>query len=344
MEHKQDLKNFTLKQLTEFTTAIGLPKFRANQIFSWLYRQHITDFSQMTDLSFALRELLTQKAIISGIAPAAEEISKDGTRKYAFRLEDDAVIESVLIPEGDRHTLCISSQVGCAMGCTFCLTGAMGFTRNLTPAEIVGQVAAVQEKMIDDGLGEISNLVFMGMGEPLANLDNVVTAIDILLDQRGLNFSERRITVSTCGLVPKIKELGARTKTNLAVSLHAVKEEIRNKLMPVNKTYPVETLLAACREYPLPKRKRIMIEYILIKGVNDSEEDAHLLAEKLQEIRCKINLLPFNECSELPFKKPADEQVARFQKILWEAGYTVIVRSSRGADISAACGQLARRQ
>ena len=340
---KTDLTNLTLSQLTDYVVSLGLPKYRGTQVFAWLYRPHTTDFDQMTDLSKKLRERLASNSGFKWPEIAEVEHSADGSVKYGFRLSDNNYIESVLIPEEERNTLCVSSQVGCAMGCEFCLTGALGFKRNLAPGEIVGQVVKVRDWLFDtyDSKTSLSNLVFMGMGEPLANFDNLLITLDILTEQRGLDFSDRRITVSTCGLVPKIKELGNKTKVNLAISLHSVDDTIRSKLMPINKLYPVAVLLEACRNFPLPRRKRIMFEYILIKDLNDSVSDAEMLAEKLKGIPCKINLLPYNEAQDLPFKRPADERIERFQQKLWEAGYTVFVRSSRGSDISAACGQLA---
>ena len=339
---KTDLTDFTLSQLTDFVESVSLPKYRGKQIFAWLYRPHVADFSQMTDLTKDLRETLASQASFHWPDIADVERSKDGTVKFGFKLEDNTYIESVLIPEDDRNTLCVSSQVGCAMGCEFCLTGGMGFKRNLTPGEIVGQVIRVRDWLYDDDSEPaLNNLVFMGMGEPLANFDNLLVALEILTDQRGLNFSDRRITVSTCGLVPKIIELGQRTKANLAVSLHSVDDSVRSKLMPINNKYPVAELLEACRNFPMPKRKRIMFEYILIKDLNDSVTDAENLAEKLRDIPCKINLLPYNETEALSFQRPSGEKIELFQKTLWKAGYTVLVRSSRGADISAACGQLA---
>ena len=340
---KTDLTNLTLEQLTAFLVGLGLPKYRGIQVFAWIYRPHFTGFSQMTDLSKELRETLAARTCFDWPRIAETERSKDGTVKYGFKLRDGNYIEAVLIPEEDRNTLCISTQVGCAMGCEFCLTGSIGFKRNLTPGEIVGQAVKVRDWLLDTHgtSAGLNNLVFMGMGEPLANFDNLLVSLDILLEQRGLDFSERRITVSTCGLVPKIIELGQRTRVNLAVSLHSVNDAIRSKLMPINKRYPVAELLDACRNFPMPKRKRIMFEYILIRDLNDSESDARQLAGKLKGIPCKINLLPYNESAGLPFRRPTDETIARFQQILWDAGYTVMVRSSRGADISAACGQLA---
>ncbi len=345
---KVDLKNLTQDQLIAYVKELGLPVFRGRQIFSWLYRPGVNDFSQMTDLNKELREKLAEKAAISQLTLARQEKSEDGTIKFAFRLDDGEIIESVLIPEEDRNTLCISCQVGCAMGCDFCLTGTMGLKRNLTPAEIVNQVCAVikelPEEMCRNGdkkNGCVNNLVFMGMGEPLANFDNLLTAIDILMDQRGLDFSGRKITVSTCGIVPKMKELGEKAAVNLAVSLHSVNDEIRSRLMPINRKYPVDQLIQACRDFPIPRRRMIMFEYIMIKGLNDSDADARELAHKLRDIKCKINLLPYNESPGSAYQCPSRERTEAFQQILRKADYTVFIRSSRGSDISAACGQLA---
>jgi 23S rRNA (adenine2503-C2)-methyltransferase len=347
---KLDLKNFTRAALVDYAKELSWSPFRGNQIFSWLYRPGISDFAQMTDLAKVARLELAERTMISRLVPEKREVSEDGTIKYAFRLDDGQVIESVLIPEEDRNTLCVSSQVGCAMGCQFCLTGTMGFKRNLSPAEIVNQIMAVRDdlpmEMCNSGdrrNGCINNLVFMGMGEPLANFDNLLTALEILMDQSGLDFSGRRVTVSTCGLVPRMKELGERAVINLAVSLHSVDNKIRSQLMPVNDKYPVEVLLEACRNYPMPNRRMIMFEYILIKGLNDSDGDARQLARKLGDMRCKINLLPFNPCPGLPYEQPSRDRIMAFQKILWDAGFTVFIRFSRGGDISAACGQLASR-
>ncbi len=341
MSSLPDLKDMSLDELTDWVQSLGLKPFRARQIFAWLYRPGITSFEQMTDIAKDVRALLAEKSYFSNITPELEEVSRDGTIKYGFRLHDDKVIESVLIPEDDRLTLCVSSQVGCAMGCRFCLTGTMGFIRNLRPSEIVGQVQAIGEKAKALGYERINNLVFMGMGEPLANFDNLIISLKNLMDQRGLDFSSRRITVSTCGLVPKIKALGEAVPVNLAISLHAVDDETRSKLMPINDTYPVDELLAACREFPLPKRRKIMMEYIMIKGINDSERHARLLVKKLHKIRCKINLLPYNENDVYLYKSPSLETTQKFQDILCQAGFTTLVRDSRGSDISAACGQLA---
>jgi len=343
-----DLKNLTQEQLVSFVQEMGLSPFRGRQIFSWLYRPGIKSVGQMTDLNKKLRAELAEKTEISRLPVVKTERSKDGTIKFAFQLTDGNIIESVLIPEEDRNTLCVSSQAGCAMGCDFCLTGTMGLKRNLTPSEIVNQVCGVIDQIpaemcssAEKKSGCINNLVFMGMGEPLANFDNLLTAIDIIMDQRGLDFSGRKVTVSTCGIVPKIKELGEKTAVNLAVSLHSVNDEVRSRLMPVNRKYPVDVLLKACKDFPIPRRRMIMFEYIMIKGLNDSDADARELAAKLRDIRCKINLLPYNECPGTDYERPSMERIERFQQILRKAGYTVFIRFSKGADISAACGQLA---
>ena len=347
MTGKKDLKNLTLSQLTDAVDKLGLPPSRARQIFTWLQRPGTRDFSQMLDIKREVRSLLHDHFFISRLDPIDVEKSRDGTTKYAFQLSDGAVIESVLIPEDNRHTLCVSSQAGCAMGCTFCLTGRTGFTRNLLVSEIINQVIAVMEHMVASGVVRvtprelINNLVFMGMGEPLANYDNVIAALNILMDTCGLEFTERRITVSTCGIVPRIRDLGRDVRVNLAVSLHAADNETRNSLMPVNRTYPIDELLEACRSFPLGKKKVILFEYILIKGVNDSAVDAELLSQKLQNIPCRVNLLPYNESDVLPYKCPDNRTILAFQKTLRDKGYRTLVRSSRGADISAACGQLA---
>ena len=344
---KTDLKNLTQEGLIKFAENLGQSTFRGKQIMGWLYRPGITEFAQMTDLAKVFRQLLEDNASISRFSDPIIEKAEDGCVKFGFRLDDDHIIESVLIPEPDRNTLCISSQVGCAMGCTFCLTGTMGFTRNLTPAEIVNQVCSVRDYLLTQpkesliGPDRVTNVVYMGMGEPLNNLENVLASLDIIMEQKGLDISARKITVSTCGIVPKIREFGEKSPVNLAISLHAVNDAVRSQLMPVNNRYPVEELLAACREFPMPKRKRIMFEYIILQGINDADKDAYELGRKLKGIPCKINLIPYNESPALRFKSPTRERLIRFQNILINAHYTVFIRNSRGTDISAACGQLA---
>ena len=275
-----DLKNLTQTRLAEFFLDRGLPPSRARHVFALLHRPGTRNFSDMSTVRREIRDGLTEHAFISWLEPAAAERSRDGTVKFAFTLDDGAAIESVLIPAEGRHTLCVSSQAGCAMGCRICLTAGMGFQRNLTPAEIVNQVLAAQEYLVRTGCIRstprqlIDNLVFMGMGEPLANYDNLVAALTILMDERGQGFSERRITVSTCGLVPRIENLGRDLQVNLAVSLHAADDATRDILMPVNRTYGVDEVLAACRAYPLSKRQVIFIEYVMIDGLNDTAADA----------------------------------------------------------------------
>jgi len=350
MTAKTDLRNLTQEELVHYVESLGQPAFRARQIMAWLYRPGITEFSQMTDLAKKFRLILAEHARMSQFSDPLIQRSEDGCVKFGFTLDDGKVIESVLIPEPDRNTLCVSSQVGCAMNCSFCLTATMGFTRNLLPSEIVNQVCAVGDFLRNEpkskliGPDRVTNLVFMGMGEPLNNLENLVKAISILTEQRGLDMTNRRITVSTCGIASKIIELGEQTDVNLAISLHAVDDKTRNTLMPVNNRYSLEELLQACRDYPMAKRKRIMFEYILLKGINDSDEEARELARILRDIPCKINLLPYNESPGLSYKSPSRNRVYAFQKIVRDAGYSVFIRTSRGEDISAACGQLAKER
>lgn len=350
MNTKTDLRNLTQDEIVEYVESLGQPAFRGRQIMPWLYRPEITDFSQMTDLAKKFRALLAENARIYRFIDPIIQRSSDGAVKFGFPLEDGKVIEAVLIPEPDRNTLCVSSQVGCAMNCSFCLTATMGFSRNLNPSEIVNQVVAVGDFLRKEPKGKligpdrVTNIVFMGMGEPLNNLDNLIKAISILTEQRGLDMTSRRITVSTCGIVPKMERLGLETDVNLAISLHAVDDKTRDSLMPVNDRYSLKDLLEACRTYPMAKRKRIMFEYILLKDINDSDEDAKELARILRDIPCKINLLPYNESPGIPYKSPSRNRLYAFQKIVRDSGYSVFIRSSRGDDISAACGQLAKQK
>jgi 23S rRNA (adenine2503-C2)-methyltransferase len=342
-----DLKDCTQQQVATLFLAWGLPAARARHVFSLVHRPGAGDFSEMNTVNREIRRVLGERARISRLAPAAVQRSQDGTVKFAFRLDDGAAVESVLIPTGERHTLCVSSQAGCAMGCRFCLTAGMGFRRDLTPAEIVNQVSAAQEHLLASGCVRattrqlIDNLVFMGMGEPLANYDNLVTALAILMDNHGQGFTERRVTVSTCGLPARMRDLGRDARVNLAVSLHAADDALRSSLMPVNRAHGVDELLAACRDYPLSKRQVIFVEYLLIDGVNDADADARALAAKLQGLRCRVNLLAYNESPALPYRSSGRPRIEAFRRTLTAAGYRVLVRDSRGADIAAACGQLA---
>jgi 23S rRNA (adenine2503-C2)-methyltransferase len=342
-----DLRNLTQAQLAAFFEQSGLPAARVGHAFKLVHRPGVRDVSAMATLRREIRDRLGERAFISRLEPARVQQSADGTVKFAFRLVDGAVIESVLIPAEGRHTLCVSSQAGCAMGCRFCLTAGMGLQRNLAPAEIVNQVAAAQEHLIAAGVVRatprqlIDNLVFMGMGEPLANYEHLKTALEILMDQRGHGFTERRVTVSTCGLVPRMAAFGRELRVNLAISLHAADDDTRSALMPVNRTHGVDDLLAACRALPLSKRQVIFIEYLLIDGLNDSAAAAHRLADKLAGLRCRINLLHYNESAALPYRCAPPERIAAFREILRGRGYLALVRNSRGTDIAAACGQLA---
>jgi 23S rRNA (adenine2503-C2)-methyltransferase len=334
---KTDVKNFTLEALERFISGLGKERFRAKQIFKWLYQMDAMSFDEMTNVSKEFRRVLDETATISNLVPEVVEGSEDGTKKYLFRLADGSAVESVLIPDEGRNTLCISSQVGCAMKCAFCLTGTFGLSRNLTTAEIVGQVCAVKREE------PVRNIVFMGMGEPLANLDAVIPAVKILTDPDGFQFSTRKVTVSTSGLVPEMAQLGRAVTVNLAVSLNATTDEIRAEIMPVNRSYPLKELLAACKAFPLPSRRWITMEYVLIRDLNDSLEDAKRLVRMISNIPSKVNLIPFNEHEGCDFRTPTQETIDRFHKYLLDKNVTVITRSSRGGDISAACGQLKGR-
>jgi len=334
---KTDLKNFTLPGLEAFLSGKGKERFRATQIFKWLYQKDARSFAEMTNLSKELRAELEETACISNLEPAMVEVGADGTRKYLFLLEDGSGVESVIIPDEGRNTLCLSTQAGCAMGCEFCLTGTYKLTRNLTTAEIVNQVCTIRREV------EVRNVVLMGMGEPLHNLDNVIPALQIMIDGNGLQLSNRRVTVSTCGLVPEMARLGREVTVNLAISLNATTDELRDRIMPVNRRYPLKELLQACREFPLPSRRKVTFEYVLLGGLNDTLDDAKRLLKLIHGIPNKVNLIPFNEHEGCTFKAPTREAIDAFHKYLVDRNVTVITRESRGGDISAACGQLKGR-
>ena len=335
---QMDIKNLSKEQLGAWLEENGIKPYRAGQIFKWVFSHQVDQFNSMTDLGQELREKLAAHFVIPRLQTERIETSRDGSQKYLFRLADGNHVETVLIPEKNHFTLCISSQVGCAMGCRFCLTARDGFVRNLTAGEIVSQVRDIKKHIVPQPL---SNIVLMGMGEPLANYSNVVQAVRILTDRDfGLEFSTRKVTLSTAGLVPELLQLGKDVTVNLAVSLNATDNETRSQLMPINKKYPLENLLEACRHYPLAPRKRITFEYILIQGINDSPEDALRLTKLLRPIKAKINLIPFNEHPGSLFQRPDEKTILKFQDILIQHHYTAMVRSSKGQDISAACGQL----
>jgi 23S rRNA (adenine2503-C2)-methyltransferase len=341
MSDQHDLKGFTEESLMQWLRQYGIAPYRAGQILRWIYWRGVCSFSEMTDLSRDLRAFLAERLTISRLKADDVQTSTDGSRKYIFRLRDGKHIESVLIPEPGHWTLCISTQVGCAMGCKFCLTGQGGLLRNLETSEIVNQVCAIQDDLPSGS--PLTNIVFMGMGEPLANYDNVVQAIRTIVGNNGLQFSNRRVTLSTAGLPPRMDDLGRDVKVNLAISLNATDNATRSKLMPINQTYPIETVLSACRRFPLPARRTIMFEYVLIAGVNDTPEDAERLAKLLRPLRAKINLIPFNPYERTEFKRPDEGAIAAFHKALLDRHYTVITRYSKGGDICAACGQLSSK-
>lgn len=342
---KINLLDLNRQQMREFFIEIGDKAFRADQMMKWIYQYCCDDFDQMTNINKKLREKLKQIAEIKAPAVSTAQYSKDGTIKWALKVGDQD-IETVYIPEKDRATLCISSQVGCALACTFCSTAQQGFNRNLTVSEIVGQVwRATKEIGPQDVTGRtpITNVVVMGMGEPLLNLNNLVPALEIMLDDFGYGLSKRRITVSTAGVVPGLDKLGEKLDIALAISLHAWNDELRSKIMPINDKYNIETFLQSVARYIQKckaNRGRVTVEYLLLDHVNDSMDDAHGLAKLLKDTPSKINLIPFNPFPGSPYKKPSNSRVDRFSKVMMDYGFTVIVRKTRGDDIDAACGQL----
>lgn len=340
-ETKPRLLGMELSELQTLLADAGQPAFRARQLYEWLYKKGAVDFDEMTSLSKDLRAWLKENFIVG--YPDIAQVhggAADGSRKMLFRLPDHRVVESVLMQEKDWQTLCVSSQVGCAVDCKFCMTGFGGFRRHMTTGEIVSQYL-LTKRMVNNNVGP-RNMVFMGMGEPMLNLDNVIPAIRLLTDSAGIEVSPRRITVSTSGIVPGIERLGREDLgVNLAISLNASNNEFRSRIMPINKAYPIEKLLEACRNFPLRNRRRIMFEYVMLGGENDSLKNAKELAELLEDIPCKINLIPWNPDANLPFKRPEEDVIRRFQQELLDRNFTVSVRYSKGVDIGAACGQLA---
>ena len=337
-----DLRNFTFDELTRYVTeTLGHRKFRAQQLFEWIHRHNVNDFDQMTNLAKAFRDDLARSCTLKPIEVAQSIQSEDGTEKLQFKLSDGSMVESVLIPSDERMTLCVSSQVGCAMGCRFCLTGTLKLQRNLTCSEIVDQYRQARAHLGNDPEC-ISNIVLMGMGEPLHNLDNVVNACNILMHDHGVNFSGRKLTVSTSGLVPEIKALGERCGAGLAVSLNATTDEVRSRIMPVNKRYPLAQLIAALEAFPKPRKKRIVLEYVLLDGINNLPEDAKRLIKIARRVGGKVNLIPFNPHEQAEFQPPPTEEVFAFQRKLTESGVNTFIRQSKGQDIYGACGMLGK--
>ena len=340
------LNRTALKQvLADIGVAEKEQNMRVRQIWSWLYVHGVQDIDKMTTLSGALRNQLAERHTLERLSVSEKQVSEDGTRKYLSKLHDGHEIETVYIPEADRGTLCISSQVGCTLNCTFCHTGTMRLVRNLEPHEIVGQLVAVRDDLEDwqdnEAKRAVSNIVMMGMGEPLYNTDHVINALNVMSDGDGTALSKRRITLSTSGVVPEIARVGVATGVMLAISLHAVRDDLRNELVPLNKKYPIEELLDACRAYPgLSNARRITFEYVMLKDVNDSDADANELVRLLSGIPAKINLIPFNPWPGSPYECSSRNRIMKFADIVNHAGYASPVRTPRGRDIMAACGQL----
>jgi len=358
LPRKESLVGLGRAELADRLATLDVPerqrRMRVSQLWSWIYVRGVTDFAVMTDIAKELRAELADHFTLERLDIVTEQVSVDGTRKWLLRLHDGKEVETVYIPESDRGTLCISSQVGCTLTCSFCHTGTQRLVRNLSAAEIVGQIMLARDRIGDwpgavpsdprglpQGDRMITNVVLMGMGEPLYNFDNVRDACAIAADGEGLSISKRRITLSTSGVVPEIPRWGEEAGTMLAISLHAVRDELRNELVPINKKWPIKDLLDACRAYPgLSNAKRITFEYVMLKGVNDSVEDAKALVRLLAKIPAKINLIPFNPWPGAPYECSDWEQIEKFAEVVNRAGYASPVRSPRGRDIMAACGQL----
>jgi len=341
---KTNLLGLNRQDMEAFFANLGEKAFRASQVIKWVHQLGVSDFDEMTNISKALREQLKEKACIKPLDVIEDQLSSDGTRKWAMGLPDNNRIEAVFIPEDDRGTLCISSQVGCALDCSFCSTARQGFSRNLTVAEILSQVW-LANRLLDEEKKpgrKITNVVLMGMGEPLLNFENVMKAIDIMLDDFAYGLSKRRVTVSTAGVVPAMDRLADRHDVQLAISLHATNDKLRDDLVPINKKYNLEQLIEACRRFMAKRspRSRLTIEYVMLAGVNDSKQDAQELIKVLKDIPVLINLIPFNPFPGSGYETSSNNAVRRFQDVLMKAGLTTVIRKTRGEDIDAACGQL----
>ncbi|MDD4879298.1 MAG: 23S rRNA (adenine(2503)-C(2))-methyltransferase RlmN [Candidatus Omnitrophica bacterium] len=355
-EKKEDIKDLSLDELKSRIRSLNEPPYRAEQVFEWIYKKGARSFGSMTDLPAKLRDYFTNKFFITGPEIIKKQVSRsDGTRKYLFKLNDGETVEGVLIPAKDRQTICLSSQAGCAFGCYFCASGLLGFKRDLRCGEILDQALAIQDDIGEAkapagskgpaGSKRITNVVMMGTGEPLTNYDNVIKAIGIMNSPQGLGIGARKITVSTAGYIPGMKRyMQEKGQFELSVSLHAADDIKRSRLMPINKKYPLSELIAVCREYTKEKGRIITFEYILIKDVNSSPTDAQNLAKLLKGLNCKVNLIPFNAVPDFKFAPPSNKDVENFQEILEKAGISSTIRSQRGADIDAACGQLRLRE
>jgi 23S rRNA (adenine2503-C2)-methyltransferase len=341
---KQNLLDFDAHGLTNYFTEMGEKPFRARQLMRWIYREGESDFAAMTDIAASLRAKLTEQACVSVPTIMREELSDDGTRKWLLDVGTGNAVEAVYIPEETRGTLCISSQAGCALNCTFCSTGKQGFNRNLSVAEIIGQLWWANRQLGKNALGlwPISNVVMMGMGEPLLNFENTVSALRLMLDDHGYGLSRRRVTVSTSGVVPAMDRLREECPVALAVSLHAPNDKLRDEIVPINQKYPLKMLMAACQRY-LEKAPRdfITFEYVMLDGVNDSEKQARELINLVHDVPCKFNLIPFNPFPQSGYQRSKPDAIQRFRDVLMQADIVTTVRRTRGDDIAAACGQLA---
>jgi 23S rRNA (adenine2503-C2)-methyltransferase len=342
---KVNLLGLTQAEMETFFESLGEKRFRAGQVMKWIHHFGVDDFDAMSNLGKALREKLKAAAEIRGPQIVSQDISSDGTRKWVVRVASGSCVETVYIPQGGRGTLCVSSQAGCALDCSFCSTGKQGFNSDLTAAEIIGQVWIANKSFgsvpakVDRA---ITNVVMMGMGEPLLNFDNVVAAMNLMMDDLGYGISKRKVTLSTSGVAPMIDRLGEVTDVSLALSLHAPNDELRSQLVPINRKYPLAMVLEACRRYiaRLGEKRFLTVEYTLLKDVNDQPEQALQLSQLLRDFPCKINLIPFNPFPHSGYERPSNNSIRRFQDLLHQAGYNVTVRTTRGEDIDAACGQL----
>ena len=344
MTEKTNLLDYDRKSLEAFFSEIGDKSFRAQQVLKWIYHHGVIDFQSMTNLSKSLRSNLEENATIKLPEIVTEQISEDGTRKWLIKVDDKNSVEAVFIPENDRGTLCISSQVGCPLDCKFCSTGQQGFNRNLSASEIIGQVWIANQALgyFKGDKRIITNIVFMGMGEPLLNYDNVLKSINLLTDDLGFGLARRRVTVSTSGIIPEIDRLKEDTNVSLAISLHASNNELRNNIVPINRSYPMVDLLAACKRYSEGRGdETVTIEYVMLNGINDSLQDARALVKCLQDFPAKVNLIPFNKFPGTNYTCSNVDTINAFRDVLIKAGIVTITRKTRGDDIDAACGQLA---
>lgn len=346
LNQSRGLLGLSKDELREFMAALGELPYRSRQLFAAMHRRRIATFDAMTDLPKTLRQMLEERAVVTRTSVESVFTSSDGTRRFLLKLGDGREVESVFMPEARRDTICVSSQVGCPLACDFCMTGVVGLKRNMTAGEIVSQVVIVLNEVYGVGVEtpHRTNIVMMGMGEPLLNYDEVMKSIRVMADDEGLAIAARRVTLSTAGIVPRIYDLGREeVRPRLAISLTASNDELRDRLFPINRKYPLAELIEACRRYPLGERERLTFEYVMLAGVNDSDAHARELVRLLAGIRAKVNLIPHNPAPELPYQASSMERIVAFQSVLTESGVPSFIRRPRGQDISAACGQLAAR-